>query len=457
MSLPTLDEVIEIIKAGDKKKGRELLANIVQADLENEKAWLWLSSVVDSDQERRKYLNRVLEINPDNRAAKRGLAILNKKQGGAPKKAEVPAPQPQVKSGGSLADRVADRQKEQQSRPKQMAQSQPEVERERVESRSSTEAAPQEEPADPSEVEPSISAVEDPAPSTVEASLQDLPQQEYLPEDELPTNLSEVVQPEQFEPSQEETVEPEDGSELESPDEDRILAIYYRIEPNLPAPVRPIFQRLAQSWETEQGKTIIGFGLVGLFLFCAACAICGLVFQPVIVQVPPTLAAIVGTETPTPTSTPIPPTLSPTPTLTPTATDTPTPTPLPTNTRVVFDTPTVTATPTTTATPIPPAKMIILGVNNVEEYVDIQNVGGGAQDLTGWRLVSELDDQECFLAGVVQPDETLRIWALIVNADQGGINCGYDQEIWHDIEPDAALLFNIHGQEVDRLDPADSN
>ena len=51
--LTPLEEAIEIIKAGDKKRGRELLANILQADLKNEKAWLWLSGVSETDADRR--------------------------------------------------------------------------------------------------------------------------------------------------------------------------------------------------------------------------------------------------------------------------------------------------------------------------------------------------------------------------------------------------------------------
>ena len=52
--LPTLQEAIEAIKAGDKETGRQMLADILQADLENEQAWLWLSGVVESDEEKQK-------------------------------------------------------------------------------------------------------------------------------------------------------------------------------------------------------------------------------------------------------------------------------------------------------------------------------------------------------------------------------------------------------------------
>ncbi|HMR65794.1 MAG TPA: hypothetical protein PKE64_17440, partial [Anaerolineae bacterium] len=71
--MPTLDEAIAAIKAGDKVTGRRILADILQADLENADAWLWLAAAVDTDAERRKYLQRVLEIEPEHPAARRGL------------------------------------------------------------------------------------------------------------------------------------------------------------------------------------------------------------------------------------------------------------------------------------------------------------------------------------------------------------------------------------------------
>ena len=87
--LPSLEEAIKVIKAGDKETGRQMLADILQADLENELAWLWLSGVVESDEEKQKYLERVLEINPDNKAARRGLALLAEKPASPP---ETPVP-----------------------------------------------------------------------------------------------------------------------------------------------------------------------------------------------------------------------------------------------------------------------------------------------------------------------------------------------------------------------------
>jgi tetratricopeptide (TPR) repeat protein len=68
---------IEAARNGDQSQARESLLAVVDADQENEEAWLWLSSVVDSDEDRRVCLENVLVINPDNAAAKRGLQRLN--------------------------------------------------------------------------------------------------------------------------------------------------------------------------------------------------------------------------------------------------------------------------------------------------------------------------------------------------------------------------------------------
>jgi competence protein ComEC len=89
-------------------------------------------------------------------------------------------------------------------------------------------------------------------------------------------------------------------------------------------------------------------------------------------------------------------------------------------------------------------------VDKRAEYVDIHNYGDQPQDLTGWVLVSERGNQECPLAGILNPGATLRIWALAEDAHQGGYNCGFDGPIWNNQERDPAVLYNARGQEVSR-------
>jgi endonuclease YncB( thermonuclease family) len=93
------------------------------------------------------------------------------------------------------------------------------------------------------------------------------------------------------------------------------------------------------------------------------------------------------------------------------------------------------------------ANLIIFGVNKVEEYVDIQNVGDAAIDMSGWKLVSEQDKEECKLSGIIHPYEIVRIFS---GQDQPGFSCGYDKPIWNDRDPDPAILFDPDGNEVGR-------
>jgi hypothetical protein len=88
-----LNQGIAALKAGRRGDARTLLARLLQRDGQNEAAWLWLSGAVDTDEERRRCLERVLEINPHNHLAKRGLEALS---GGA---ASPPANQPASPAG----------------------------------------------------------------------------------------------------------------------------------------------------------------------------------------------------------------------------------------------------------------------------------------------------------------------------------------------------------------------
>ncbi len=72
----TLEQAIAAIKAGDKSMGGQLLNQVLQTDPRNETAWLWMTAVVGSDEERRKILEYVLSINPDNETARNSLAKL---------------------------------------------------------------------------------------------------------------------------------------------------------------------------------------------------------------------------------------------------------------------------------------------------------------------------------------------------------------------------------------------
>jgi hypothetical protein len=69
-----LEQAIQAIQYGNPTTGRRLLAQALQADPRNVQAWLWMSQVVDTDEQRRDCLQRVLAIQPQNRAARAQLA-----------------------------------------------------------------------------------------------------------------------------------------------------------------------------------------------------------------------------------------------------------------------------------------------------------------------------------------------------------------------------------------------
>lgn len=69
-----LHEGMAAARAGQRGRARELLMRAVELDQENATAWLWLSGVVDSLDEREVCLENVLTLNPAHEAARQGLA-----------------------------------------------------------------------------------------------------------------------------------------------------------------------------------------------------------------------------------------------------------------------------------------------------------------------------------------------------------------------------------------------
>lgn len=72
-----LEKGIAAVKAGQKEEARQYLLQVVELDEHNEQAWLWLSGIVESAEERRICLENVLTLNPDNAHAQAGLAWLD--------------------------------------------------------------------------------------------------------------------------------------------------------------------------------------------------------------------------------------------------------------------------------------------------------------------------------------------------------------------------------------------
>jgi hypothetical protein len=79
--MDTLQAGITAAREGRREEARELLQQALQADPRSEQGWLWMSAVVETDDERRICLERVLTINPKNQTAQAGLEKLGSADG----------------------------------------------------------------------------------------------------------------------------------------------------------------------------------------------------------------------------------------------------------------------------------------------------------------------------------------------------------------------------------------
>jgi tetratricopeptide (TPR) repeat protein len=82
--MPNPTQVAELLqagiaaaKAGQTQEARHVLLRATELDERNEQAWLWLSGVVESIEDRRICLENVLAINPKNSYARAGLTWLD--------------------------------------------------------------------------------------------------------------------------------------------------------------------------------------------------------------------------------------------------------------------------------------------------------------------------------------------------------------------------------------------
>jgi len=71
-----LREAVDALRLGNRARARDLLTRLLKTDQKNPTYWLWLSAAVDTQKERQYCLQMVLQADPQNAAAKRGLVIL---------------------------------------------------------------------------------------------------------------------------------------------------------------------------------------------------------------------------------------------------------------------------------------------------------------------------------------------------------------------------------------------
>ena len=71
-----LQDAIMAARIGNRDQALVLLLQIVAQEPRNAEAWLWLSRVAETDEQRIECLRRVLEINPSHPIAQADLARL---------------------------------------------------------------------------------------------------------------------------------------------------------------------------------------------------------------------------------------------------------------------------------------------------------------------------------------------------------------------------------------------
>src|SRR5512136_2325903 len=71
-----LNDAIEALRKNDRVRARDLLTRLLKTDQNNATYWVWLSAAVDTQKERLYCLQSAIQLDPENAAAKRGLALL---------------------------------------------------------------------------------------------------------------------------------------------------------------------------------------------------------------------------------------------------------------------------------------------------------------------------------------------------------------------------------------------
>ena len=112
----------------------------------------------------------------------------------------------------------------------------------------------------------------------------------------------------------------------------------------------------------------------------------------------------------------------------------------------------------------PPPNVAILGINahgevkrvQSDEYVEIENRGTVAVDLSGWRLLSagmSLGRQQGFTfpaGATLEAGATLRVYTNAVHSETGGYSFASKTAIWRD-GGDVGTLYDAGGDEVSRF------
>lgn len=74
---PNREELLQMgiraAKSGNKEGARMMLEQVLGQDKRNERAMMWMAKIAENKAERKKWLDKVLEINPDNSNARTAI------------------------------------------------------------------------------------------------------------------------------------------------------------------------------------------------------------------------------------------------------------------------------------------------------------------------------------------------------------------------------------------------
>ncbi len=72
-----LNQGISAVRAGNKREGARILAQVVRAEPQSDEAWFYLAAATDQPGEAKACLDRVLRINPNHTRARQALEVIN--------------------------------------------------------------------------------------------------------------------------------------------------------------------------------------------------------------------------------------------------------------------------------------------------------------------------------------------------------------------------------------------
>jgi GrpB-like predicted nucleotidyltransferase (UPF0157 family) len=83
-SSPNLEQLMQLgiqtARKGNKPNARMIFQQVLDADKQNERAWLWMAAVSETPEDRFRYLRTVLRINPNNQTALRELKKMQQRR-----------------------------------------------------------------------------------------------------------------------------------------------------------------------------------------------------------------------------------------------------------------------------------------------------------------------------------------------------------------------------------------